>query len=41
MYWTKFFLGQMDEEKIQIITSTYTEKAYETGKEDDISVFGK
>jgi hypothetical protein len=41
MYWTKTFLGQLEPVEIQIITSTYTEKAYETGKEDDISIFNK
>jgi hypothetical protein len=41
MYWTKIFLGQLEPIEIQIVTSTYTEKAYATGKEDDISIFNK
>lgn len=37
----RFFLGDKEEVKITIITSTITEKVYDTGKDDDIELFQK
>jgi len=34
------FLSDISEIDIQVVTSTKTEKTFETGKEDDIKVFG-
>ena len=40
-FWQKMFLGDIKPVDIKIITSTYTETAYKTGKEDNIDVFSK
>jgi hypothetical protein len=39
MFWQKMFLGSVEPIQIQIVTSTHTEKSFETGKEDNINIF--
>lgn len=39
LFWQKMFLGGKEPIDIQLVTSTHTDKSFETGKEDDINIF--
>lgn len=39
LFWQSKFLGDVQPIEIQIVTSTNTDRSFETGKEDDINIF--